>query len=166
MAFGLSIESHITIEDAKGEQSVIKFNHPTTVDIGALKSALVSTAELIDAVINGKIVNASISIIVNLVAGIGLKATAIAGADIEEGVQFSFETSLGALTGFRIPTFSETFLSDAGVLDAGDTDVDNFIQRMISGLTDGLTNISPSDAYGDDITAYSSGLESFASSRG
>ncbi len=167
MAYGLSIVSNVVVEDSKGKQSTITFNHPLNVDIGALKSAIRSTVQLIDAVIRGKIISASISLEVNLPAGLGLKATAIAGADIEEGVRFTFGTTSGSETQFRIPTFAETFLNDLGVLDAVNATVDAFVQRIITGQNIGVgTDITPSDAYGDDVTTYISGLESFASSRG
>jgi len=166
MAYGLTIISDVVVEDSKGKQSTIHFNHPLNVDLGALKSAIRSTVQLIDAVISGKIISASIGLEVALPAGLGLKATAIAGADVEEGVRFTFTTNNGAETQFRIPTFAETFLNNLGVLDSANATVDAFVQRIISGFTQGLVNTSPSDAFGDDITSYTAGQESFSSSRG
>ena len=167
MAYGLSIISNVVVEDSKGKQSTITFNHPLNVDIGALKSAIRSTVQLIDAIIQGKIISASISLEVQLPLGLGLKVTAVVGADVEEGVRFTFSTANGAETGFRIPSFAETFLNDAGVLDAANATVDAFIQRIITGQNIGVgTDITPSDAFGDDVTTYVSGIESFAASRG
>lgn len=166
MAYGLSIISDVVVEDSKGKQSTLSFNHPLTVDLGALKGAIVTTVQLIDAVITGKIINASIGIEVDLPAGLSLKATAIAGSDIEEGVRFAFSTTGGADTGFRIPTFAETFLSDAGILDFADLTVAPFIARIIGGVTNGATNVSPSDGFGDDVATFTVGNESFATSRG
>lgn len=166
MAYGFTLISDVVVEDSKGKQSTINFNHPLSVDLGALKSAIVSTVELIDAVITGKIISASIGVEVQLPFGLSLKTTAIAGADVEEGVRFTFSTNGGAPTEFRIPTFSESFLSEDGVLNASVTAVDNFVQRVLSGVTSGLINVSPSDAHGEDVTTYTAGLESFASSRG
>lgn len=165
MAYGLSIVSTVTVQDSKGKESTMSFNHPLAVDIGALKSAIVSTVELIDTLIRGQIVRASIGIEINLPAGLGLKATAVAGADVEEGVQFNFETSLGALTGFRIPTFAETFLNDSGFYEVVAQAVEDFKDRILAGQTVGLNNVSPSDAYGDDVVTFLSAQESFASSR-
>ena len=167
MAFGLSIVSNVVVEDSKGKQSTVTFNHPLSVDIGALKGTIRSTIQLIDGIIRGKIISASISLQVNLPAGLNLKATAIAGADVEEGVRFTFGTANGAETEFRIPTFAETFLNDAGVLDSAHATVDAFIQRILTGQNIGVgTDITPSDAYGDDVTTYIAGQESFAASRG
>lgn len=164
--WGLSIESQIRVRDSKGKESTIKFNHPLNVDLGALKNTIRSTAALIDAVIRGQIVGASIQLVVSLPAGLNLKVAAIAGSDIEEGVRFAFSTSNGAQTQFRIPTVAETWLNDAGVLEyVASDEVDDFIQRMIAGVTQGLINASPSDAYGSDITAFVGGTESFLASR-
>jgi len=166
MAFGLSIISNVVVEDSKGKQSTVTFNHPLNVDLGALKSAIRSTVQLIDAIIQGKIISASIALEINLPAGLSLKATAIAGADVEEGVRITFGAGNGAETGFRIPTFAETFLNESGVLDAVNATVDAFVQRIISGQTVGLVNVSPSTVFGEDVDSYITGQESFASSRG
>lgn len=166
MAWGLSIQSSIRVRDAKGAESTINFNHPLNVDLGALKNTIRSTAALIDAAIRGQIIGASITLIVNLPGALGLKATAIAGSDIEEGVRFSFETTVGSHTLFRIPTVTEDWLSDAGVLEYVASDaMDDLLQRILQGVTQGLINASPSDAYGNDVTTFLGGAESFLASR-
>lgn len=166
MAYGLSIEAFIRIRDAKGKESEVKFNHPVNVDLGALKGALRSTAGLIDAMIRGQVIGAGIRLIVNLPGNLTLKASAIAGSDIEEGVRFSWKASSGGETEFRVPTVSEDWLTDQGVIDytSGD-DFDDFIQRILQGRTQGLINASPSDAYGSDIASIIGGVESFIASR-
>lgn len=164
--WGLSIEATIRVRDSKGKESNIKFNHPLNTDLGALKQTIRSTAQLIDTIIRGQIIGASISLVVNLPGNLGLKATAIAGSDIQEGVRFTFGTAQGSQTQFRIPTLDETYLNDAGILEyTGGDDVDDVLQRIIQGVTQGLINASPSDAYGNDVTAFLGGQESFLSSR-
>lgn len=166
MAWGLSLEANIRVRDSKGKESTIKFNHPINTDLGALKNTLRSTAALIDSMIRGQVVGATISLVVSLPAGLNLKATAIAGSDVEEGVRFAFSTNVGSQTLFRIPTVSESWLNAAGALvtTTGDA-VDDFIQRIIAGRTQGLINASPADAYGNDVTTFVGGTESFLSSR-
>lgn len=167
MAYGLSIQSFIRIVDSKGEESTINFNHPTNVDIGALKSTLRSTAALVDAMIRGQVIGAGIELIVVLPSGLSLKVNAIPGSDIEEGVRFAWQAASGGQTTFRIPTVPEAWLTEAGTLDyVGGDAMDLFIARIISGKTVGLSNARPSDAYGSDITAFISGTESFLASRG
>lgn len=166
MAYGLCLVSQILVRDAKGASGIISFNHPLNTDIGALKNTVRSTAALIDAIIGCQVVDASIGIEASL-TGATLKDAPIAGADVEEGARFMWRTASGALTDFRIPTFSETYLTDSGELVyVEDDEVDDFIQRVLAGVTSGLTNVSPSDAYGSDITEFVSGAESFLASRG
>lgn len=165
MAWGLSIQSKFRIIDSKGKESTINFNHPLNVDIGALKNTLRSTAALIDSVIRGQVIGCSIELVVNLAPGLDLKASAILGADVEEGVRFVFETTVGGQTVFRLPTVNETWLNSAGILQVtGGGAVDDFIQRILVGQTVGLTNVHPSDAYGDDVSAFVGGYESFVGS--
>jgi hypothetical protein len=166
MAWGLSLEAHIRVRDSKGKESTIKFNHPLNTDLGALKQTIRSTAALIDNLIRGQVIGASITLVVSLPGNLNLKATAIAGSDVEEGVRFAFSTSVGSQTLFRVPTINESWLTDAGVLDYDASDaMDDFIQRILQGVTQGLINASPSDAYGNDITAFVGGTESFLASR-
>lgn len=165
MAWGLSIQSKFRIIDSKGKESTINFNHPLNVDIGALKNTLRSTAALIDAVIRGQVIGCSIELVVNLAGSLDLKATAILGSDVEEGVRFTFETTVGGVTVFRLPTVNETWLNSAGILQVtGGSAVDDFIQRVLAGQTVGLTNVHPSDAYGDDVSVFLGGYESFVGS--
>lgn len=166
MAYGLSIQSFIRVIDSKGNESTINFNHPLSVDIGALKETLKSTAALIDSLIRGQVIGAGIELIVDLPGSLGLKASAIIGSDIEEGVRFAFESASGGQTTFRLPTVNETYLTGMGVLDVvADGIVDDFIQRIIGGKTVGLSNARPSDAYGSDVVTFLGGTESFVGSR-
>lgn len=166
MAYGLSIQSFLRVVDSKGNESTINFNHPINVDIGVLKSAIRSTAALIDAVIRGQVIGAGIELVVNLPGGLGLKTSAIVGSDIEEGVRFAFEATSGGQTIFRVPTVNETWLTGGGILDTTSGDaVDDFIQKVIAGSTVLLSNARPSDAYGSDIVSFIGGTESFLASR-
>lgn len=167
MAYGLCLVSSIVVQDSKGATSTVSMNHPLNSDLAVLKGCVRTTAELIDAVIGCQVIDASIGIEVQLSGALDLKEFAIAGADVEEGARFIWRTASGALTDFRLPGFSETYLTDSGELVyVEDDDVDVFIQRILAGQTVGLVNVSPSDAYGSDITAFVSGAESFTASRG
>lgn len=163
MAYGLSLESFLEVQDAKGKSGFILFNHPLDTDLGALKSMIPTSAELLDVLLGGVIINAGISFDLSI-AGWDIDP-AQSGSDIEEGALFTWLTDIGTPTDFRIPTFSEDFMDDNGVVDLADTDVDAFVQRIISGRTVGLTNVSPSDAYGQDIVSIVGGQEDFLSSR-
>lgn len=166
MAYGLSIVAYVNVIDSKGKEGKITFNFPLSVDIAVLKTAIREAAGQIDALITGKVIGAGIELVVNLGAGLTLKAAAIAGSDIEEGVRFSFSAASGGRTLFRVPTVDESWLTDLGVLDfvSGD-DMDDFIQRIIGGVTSGFNIAHPSDAYGSDVNAFIGGAESFLASR-
>lgn len=154
-----------TILDAKGAKSVTKMNFPINVDIGVLQTFVSTTAELIDALIHGRIVDAGIGLAVDL-SGATLKATPDVTSDVEEGARFSWSTAVGSNTTFRLPTFNEAFLlPGTRFVDQADTDVDAFVQRVLQGQTVALVNVSPSDDRGEDIEALNSARESFTSSR-
>lgn len=167
MAYGLSIQSFIVVIDGKGKQGTINFNHPLNVDLGALKNTIRSTAALIDAVITGQVIDAGIELVVNLSDALTLKDTAIPESDVEEGVRFMWRSASGGESSFRIPTVNEDWLDSDGVLqvDPGDA-VEDVVARVLAGVTSGLINASPSDAYGSDINLFLGGTESFLASRG
>jgi hypothetical protein len=165
MAYGLSIQAFIRIIDSKGKEGRVTFNFPLNTDIAVLKTAIREAAGQIDALIKGQVIGAGIELVASL-AGATLKASAIAGSDIEEGVRFSWGAASGGQTQFRIPTVDESWLNDAGVLEyvSGD-DVDDFIQRIIVGSNTGANWARPSDAYSSDIEDFLGGTESFLASR-
>lgn len=154
-----------TIEDAKGESSSFRVNFPDSTDIAILKTFAGSTAAMIDDLIKGRITDISIGMSVSLPSGI--KTAADSTSDVQEGARFNWRTALGTLTQFRIPTFDEAYIT-AGTsnVDTGSPGVGEFRDRIISGQTVGLINVSPSDDRGESITALDSARESFTKSRG
>lgn len=154
-----------TIKDAKGKSSVMKMNMPDSADIAIAKTFIGSTAQLIDPLIKGQIVDLGIGLAVDL-PGSGLKTAPLADSDVEEGARFSWRTAVNSFTNFRIPTFDEAkMVSGTPNVDLTDTDVDDFVQRVLAGQTVGLINVSPSDDRGEDITELSSAREDFTSTR-
>lgn len=155
-----------TVEDAKGEKSSFNINFPDSVDIAILKLFARSTAEMIDDLIKGRITAIGVGLQVDM-AGLTVKTTANADADVEEGARFSWRTALNTLTSFRLPTFDETFLN-AGTrqVNTANVAVNTLVQRILAGQTQGVINVSPSDDRGEDVTALESATESFTRSRG
>lgn len=140
---------------------------PSSVDIAIASTFARSTGVMIDALIKGRLVDVSVGIKIALSTLSGIKTTADADSDVEEGARFSFRTAIGGLTGFRIPTFDEAFMvSGSPLVDVADATVDALVQRVIAGQTVGLINVSPSDQYGSDVTGLESAVDSFQSSRG
>jgi hypothetical protein len=158
-----------TIEDAKGAKSTMQFNFPvgaaSNTNVNALIDAAKAAAELIDAVTKGRILNVGIGIAVDLSA-LTLKSTADVDSDVEEGARFQFNSAIGALTGFRIPTFDEALLlSGTQSVDIEDADVDALVDFMIDGHTLSAVTVQPSDDRGSDVESLASARESFQSSR-
>ncbi len=74
------VSAFISVIDAPGSESVMRFHVPNNTEIGNFKTLAQHVAGLIDAIIKGKISNISIGIGVDLPGGI--KATADALADV------------------------------------------------------------------------------------
>ena len=158
-----------TVLDAKGKKSTTQINFPvsaaTSVSIDVLRDFAETTAPLIDAIIRGQIIGAGIGLAVDL-SGVTLKASPVATADVEEGARFTWRTALNTITKFRLPTFDEDFISPgSNAVDIADPDVDAFVDRITEGRTILVTNVSPSDDRGEDITSLDLAVESFGSSR-
>lgn len=154
-----------SIQDAKGKVSTVKINFPQNSDVGQVLSFAVDTGTMINNIIKGRIVDAGLGIQVSL-TGATIRNAPDPDSDVEEGARFSWNTLSGAITGFRLPTFDEDKLvAGTNNVDLADTDVNTFVQRMLSGKTTGLVNVSPSDDRGSDITNVAAARESFTPSR-
>lgn len=155
-----------TYRDSKGATSTNQINFPSSTDIGVLQQFAQSTALLIDTLTKCQITSVGIGIDIPLTSISGLKSAPVLGADVEEGARFQFSTDVDTRTGFRIPGFDEVFVApDSRNVLLADPDVDALVQRMISGLTFLITNVSPSDNAGNDVVTVFSARESFQKSR-
>lgn len=154
-----------TIRDGKNASSTMELNLPSAVSLAGAIEFAQDFAGLIDAVITGAISRIGLAFIVDLPGG--LTAVPAATSDVEEGAKFQFATDGGFYTGFRVPTFDETFIS------AGSRDVNTAagaVASLIAATTAGLTTaagvVEPSDKREDDIAALTFAREQFLSSRG
>lgn len=154
-----------TIQDAKGKKSTTKMNFPAAVDLGQVASFAVDTATMINNIITGKIIEAGLGLAIDI-SGATIRSTPDSNSDVEEGARFSWNAASGANTEFRLPTFDEAkMLTGTQQVDQADSDVDDFVQRILAGKTTGLVNASPSDDHGSDITSIAAARESFQSTR-
>lgn len=155
-----------SVLDAKGATATTKINFPAAVDIGQVASFAVDTATMVNNLIKGRITEAGIGLTVDL-SGATIRSAPDPDSDVEEGARFSWNSAVGAVTGFRLPTFDEAkMIAGTRNVDLADTDVDTFVDRIIAGKTTGLVNASPSDERGSDIDELAGARESFTSSRG
>lgn len=155
-----------TIRDGKNKKAVMHLNFPENVDIGVLRTNFVpTTATLLNAIITGQIIAAGIGLEVDI-SGATIRATPDANSDVEEGALFTGITAIGSDTTFRVPTIDESmFIPGTQRINGSDTDMAAFILRVINGQTVSLTNVSPSDNRGEDITDITTAVDSFQSSR-
>lgn len=153
-----------TIQDAKGKKSrlAVVFPKAAREAFTVLDDFVESTALLIDNLVRGKVVSASLTWSYDL-RGIGAKAAPLPNSDVEEGAIFDFGTAQFKHKLMRLATFDEEFyrLGAVKLVDTSNSDVDAFVQRIIDGRTILLANVSPSDDHGDDLTYLDHAIEQF-----
>lgn len=158
------VELFYEVDDAKGQGARITQKFPVAADLAVVADYARGMGQFIDAVIKGLIVGYGITLRLDLADIAGIKTAAAADSDVEEGARFSWATSVGGNTDFRLPTFDEAFLVPATKLvDTSDAAIIALMDRVIAGRTLGVINVQPSDMYGNDITALASAVESFQS---
>ena len=162
MAFADGIDATWSVEDAKGKATSFGVSFPETTDVPTLINNFIpTTAELVDKVINGKIVGAGAVINVSL-DGVVLKDSPILGSDVEEGAIFTFYSTEDAPTTFRIPTFDETYgLATGDTVDTTAAPVAAFIALIVDGYTFGISHANWSDSHGNDVIRFGRAKDSF-----
>lgn len=156
-----------TIKDAKtlatarvkNRQSVAVY-HPlgtyTMAEINGYHNAL---AEAIDNVTDGQIIATHITIQPTFPTG--LKVSPVAGSDVQEGGNLSFQMESGYSEGIRIPAIAQAVLGTDGVsIDLEDAQVDALKDLLLGDIADPL-DITASDPNGILLTALTSGAKSF-----
>lgn len=166
MAYGDNVSATWSVEDAKSAVSSFGMSFPETTDIPLLRTNFIpTTAELLDGIINGVFVGASIRISVNL-DGVTLKDAPVAGSDVEEGASFTFRSTEGGPTKVRLPGFTETFGLETGTaVDLSADPVDDFVQRVLEGDTQGLTTVRFADNRGNNVSGLVKAVGNFRKSR-
>lgn len=157
-----------SVRDEKGKTGNFSVNLPDGTTLANLIGFAASLAPIVDAVITGAITAIGISIPINLAPG-AVDDTASVNSDREEGAYFSFQAT-NAPTGFRIPTFNETFIA-AGT-DVVDVTLPS-VAALVTAIEDGLDTtagggsgvVQPVDSRGDAITALLYAEESFQTYR-
>ncbi len=158
------VSAFVTVVDAPGSESIMRFHVPNNTEIGNFKTFVQNTATFIDALIKGKITNISVGIGVDLPGG--LKSAPDATSDVEEGARFIFSALNGGSFRMRIPTFDEAKMTTGtDLVNTADTDVAAFLTQMIDGQTINLQAQHPSAADESDLIALTSAKSAFQSER-
>lgn len=154
-----------TIRDAKtlatarvrNKQVSSEFINDTAMTLADITAHHDEFIQKLDDVTDGVIESSSITIYPALPAG--LKASPVAGSDVQEGASLSFAvTGSNYSEAFRVPAIKSTLLGADGqsVPNAGD------MATFITFLTGGGTSAHPAvDKAGVDIAAFIAGKKSF-----
>jgi len=153
----------ITMQDAKGKSATHFINLPGATSL--LNATLFANAWAVgvDAITGGKITNLGLCYRIALPGG--LKATAEATSDVEEGARLTFRGANNFPVQMRIPTFLESkLLAGTKQVDLTDGDVDACVDLMIDG--EGVGGAAPCDVREDDLESIETARELFVKDRG
>lgn len=157
----------LTIQDAKtigtarvkNKQSVagyVPLGANTLADLTAWHDAF---ADAVDAITEGKIVGSSITIKPDLPAG--LKATAVAGSDVQEGGNFAYSKVGSAYAeAIRVPAILQSLIGADGqnIANAGNVAL---FSGLLLGTAPAPADFAASDENGINLEAFLAGKKSF-----
>lgn len=160
-----------TIADADGGQSVITIPviFTDTLDGAALAYAVGYGWDIINALINGTLVNAGITIVMDISGYTNAAAATI--SDVQEKAEFVFRAVGGFLKRISLPTFIETFFTGSGAgsdVDVTQSQVTAFTTLIEDGFHEALVStdpLLPSTDHGEDVTTFVEGHQSWGKGR-
>lgn len=160
-----------TIADGDNDQSVISI--PVLLDATHDQAAIAFAVEygwdIINALINGTLVNAGITIEVDI--GDFTNTAAAAISDVQEKAEFVYRAVGGFLKRISLPTFIETFFTGSGAgkeVDVTQSAVTAFNTLIEDGFHDALvlgTALLPITDHGEDITDFVEGHQAWGKNR-
>jgi hypothetical protein len=146
------ITANILDDDGDTKQAhVFLAGAATDADIGTFAAFWIP---LLDAVIDGKIKDASVTKPLTLPGG--LKAAAVALSEVQKGANFSFLNASRYKYGTWVPSFKPTLFSGDIVNQAG-AGVAAFIASYVAGTA----GIAPTNGFGFDLTALARATKNF-----
>ena len=160
-----------TVQDANGDQSVISIpvEIDPTHDGAAFDYAVEFGWGIINPLLNGQLVNAGITIEVDIADFTNAAVATI--SDVQEKAEFVFRAVGGFIKRISLPTFIETFFTGSGAgseVDITQSQVTAFNTLIIDGFDDALvagTPLTPTTDHGEDITTFVKGHQSWGKNR-
>lgn len=141
----------ITIVDADGKSKRVNWHVPPgTLTLAQMNAHMVTMAEAIDAVVDGKVTEASYIVGVELGAAT-IKATPTAGASVALGMNISFDATG---TDYRHTVFFPSWKIGArnGLnIDTDEAVVTTLTTAFVDGTDSAGATVQPSDPYGNDL---------------
>lgn len=144
----------IRVEDFDGDKKTVPIFFPSSNTPAELAAYAASFAPLLDAIIDGKIVEMEYA--VSLVLPGGLKASPVTDCEVQKGAQVSFLTSSRYKWGVYLPSVTPALFTGDD-LELADTDVAALLDAYVTGLSGTL----PTNGFGFDIGTVSRGKKSF-----
>lgn len=160
-----------TIADADNDQSVISIpvSFVDTLDGAALAYAIGYGWPIINALVNGTLVNAGITVEVDISGFTNAAADAL--SDVQEKAEFVYRAVGGFIKRISLPTFIETFFTGSGSgkeVDVTQSAVTAFNTLITDGFHEALVStdpLTPTTDHGEDVTNYIEGHQAWGKNR-
>lgn len=143
----------VVIEDDDADRRSAKVHFLPAATLADVQTYLTAYAPLLDAVSDGKLVEAFVQMQLTLPAG--LKANPIAFSEVQKGANLTFLNTSRYKYGVWVPAWKPSFFSDDGLTN--DAQVTDFIAAYYQGLA----GVLPSNGFGFDLTSFSAGKKTF-----
>lgn len=150
----------LTIRDADGDKDTVAMYIPTgSLDIADFQGFVNTVAPLVDAITDGVIESANITVGATLPGG--LNDTPVAGCEVQKGGLFQLSANGTPYThSVRVPALTPSLFTGDNI-NLADTAISNFTSVLVSGTTPVSTLVSPSNKYEMDLTSVKAGVKSF-----
>lgn len=150
----------VRILDDDGDTATLSINFPDSFTLAEVQGFAAAWLLELDAIIDGAITEAGISVVLTLPGGLAVSPTQY--TDVQHGALFAFRTAGNYNTSHRVPTFVPAkFAAGSKNVDTTDSDVIAYVASMNTGIDVAGTMVQPSDYRGDDISVLSKAVESF-----
>lgn len=144
----------VSVADDDGDTRSVPVFFENTVTPANMQTYFTAFAPLLDAVIGGKIVEASYTAQLTLPGG--LKAAPNANIEVQKGAQFSFSNPSRYKWGLYVPTMLPTAFS-GDLVNLEFQGMGDFVDAYVAGLA----TFSPTNGYGFDLTALARAKKTF-----
>jgi len=160
-----------TVADADNDLSVISIPVAflDSLDGAALAYAIGYGWDIINPLLNGTLVNAGITIQVDISEFTNAAAAAI--SDVQEKAEFVYRAVGGFLKRITLPTFIETFFTGSGAgkeVDVTQSAVTAFNTLITAGFHEALVStepLTPTTDHAEDITDFVEGHQAWGKNR-
>lgn len=143
-----------SLQDASVGRKSLPIYFPDTVTLANLQTFNTSFAPLLDAVVDAKLIGASVTVQIALPGGI--KTDAVVGNTVHEGGLMSFNAANTIYKpSYFIPSLENGGFAGDVVLDSGE------YATLWAAFVSGLSTFQPSDKYANDLTSLIGGVRKF-----